>query len=103
MNQVRVGTEHFMAGAMPVSVLAGAVQNAAGRAVVDRTGLTGRYDIDLEYASTRRTGGSDLVDPGSAAPSIFTALQEQLGLKLESRKEQMYVLVIEHVEMPTPD
>ncbi len=69
--------------------------------VIDKTGLTGRYDIDLTYTPERPLPeGVNL--PGPAAdpngPSIYTAIREQLGLKLESQKVQEDVLVIGHVE-----
>jgi uncharacterized protein (TIGR03435 family) len=63
------------------------------RPVVDKTGLTGKYDFTLDWSS------SD--EPSSTAPSIFTALQEQLGLKLESAKGPVAVLVIDHIERPS--
>ena len=77
-----------------------------GRAVVDRSGLSGFFDVNLEFAPQSRP--SDLVDPSSAAAdrpadngvSIFTALQEQLGLKLDSQKSSVEVLVIESAEKP---
>jgi uncharacterized protein (TIGR03435 family) len=65
------------------------------RIVVDRTGLDGRYDIVLKW-SPEQTPKDDL-------PSLFTALQEQLGLKLESSKAMVEVLVIDSVERPTPE
>jgi len=70
------------------------------RRIVDRTGLTGTFDIDFVWAPGR-------AGPGGAAPSdvvsIFTALQEQLGLKLESRRELHDVVVIESVDRPNPN
>jgi len=64
------------------------------RPVVDRTGLTGKYDIDLKFAPINATD--------SQLPSIFTALQEQLGLKLEAEKQPVETLVIDHVDkVPT--
>ena len=84
-----------------------------GRSIVDRTGLTGRYDIDLRWTPDRvlqragaaasepiRVNGVE-IDPNG--PSIFTALQEQLGLKLESERGTVEALVIDHIERPTPD
>jgi uncharacterized protein (TIGR03435 family) len=75
-----------------------------GRSVIDRTGLTGRFVVDLEFApQPLRSDGSDpsLGDrPSSDAPSIYTALQEQLGLKLESQKSSVDVTVIDSVERP---
>ena len=77
--------------------LAGSISGGAGRVVVDKTGLDGIFEFTLRY-STQPLGGSP-----DEAPSIFTALQEQLGLKLESTKGSVEVLVIDSVERPTPD
>jgi uncharacterized protein (TIGR03435 family) len=71
-----------------------------GRLVIDETGLNGRFDVDLSW-EPENAGGSG-AQPGAAA-SIFTALQEQLGLKLEPRKDTIDVLVIDHVERPSED
>ena len=77
----------------PVSILIGNVGNQLGRIVVDKTGLTGLYDWVLEWSP-------DLaVD--STLPSLFTALQEQLGLRLEAQKGPMETLVIDRVERPS--
>jgi uncharacterized protein (TIGR03435 family) len=73
------------------------------RAVLDRTGLSGTFDITLDYAPS--LSGAQPSADGSADPSlpstIFTALQEQLGLKLESQTGPVDVLVIDHVEQPS--
>ena len=66
----------------------------AGRKVLDRTGLTGRYDIDLKWASVDDPRNPD-------GPSLFTAIQEQLGLKLDPVKAPVDVLVIDHIERPS--
>jgi uncharacterized protein (TIGR03435 family) len=74
---------------------------ALGSTVVDKTGLTGSYDIDLTYTPERPLPeGVNLPGPppDPNGPSIYTALREQLGLKLESQKVQEEVLVIDHVE-----
>ena len=73
------------------------LSNRAGRIVVDKTGLTGVYDIHLDPPQPP-PAADDTPDPG---PSIFTMLQEQLGLKLESAKEQVETLVIDHIERPS--
>jgi uncharacterized protein (TIGR03435 family) len=65
------------------------------RNVIDQTGLDGEYNFDLRWAPD---GDGDSLPDG---PSIFTALQEQLGLKLESSKAPVDVLVIDHVEKPS--
>jgi uncharacterized protein (TIGR03435 family) len=84
-----------------------------GRRVVDRTGLKAKYTFTLEYsddearATTYKAseGTNPGVDngppPDSSGPSIFTALQEQLGLKLEPTKGPVEVLVIDHIEKPS--
>jgi len=85
----------------------------AGRAIVDRTGLTGEFDLAL-YFDNRSiqgvgpAGGLGAPSPGAElAPadtvSVFTALEEDLGLKLESQTGPAEVLVIDHVERPTPN
>jgi uncharacterized protein (TIGR03435 family) len=78
-----------------------------GRTVVDRTGFAETFDYDLTWTpdvgSQLRTGSSERPASAANGPSLFTALQEQLGLKLESTKGPVSVLVIDHVERPTPD
>jgi uncharacterized protein (TIGR03435 family) len=63
-----------------------------GRVVVDKTGLDGRYDFDLKFAPD---------SPNADGPSIFTAIREQLGLRLEARKIPLEVLSVERAERPT--
>jgi uncharacterized protein (TIGR03435 family) len=82
-----------------------------GHAIVDKTGLAGRYDITLHWNSegepfvNARSLGvdsrSDDRGPDTDAPSLFTALREQLGLKLELKKLSMDVVVIDHIEVPS--
>jgi bla regulator protein blaR1 len=78
---------------------------AVGRVVIDRTGLNGRLDMDLEWTpeSTRAVGGAEAPTIDGGGVSIFTAVQEQLGLRLESTRGLVEVLVIDNVEHPTPD
>jgi uncharacterized protein (TIGR03435 family) len=71
------------------------------RVVVDRTGLLGTFDVDLTWTPDLPLGATTRGD--SKAPSLFTALEEQLGLKLEPIKGFVDVLVIDHVEKPTPN
>jgi bla regulator protein blaR1 len=79
------------------------VNQYADRPIVDQTGLTGMFDLTLTFARSQQPG-SDTISAGTAAPaSLFTALQEQLGLKLESTKAPVDVLVIDHVEEPSPN
>lgn len=75
-------------------VLASVLAGPAGRPVVDKTGIKGKYDVKLDFAPA--------TDPNSNLPSIFTALQEQLGLKLEPQRVPVTVFVIDHVNrIPT--
>lgn len=67
------------------------------RPVIDRTGLTGRYDFTLKWTYDEDRAPMD----GSAAPSLFTAMQEQLGLKLEPLKAPAPVLVVDKIERPS--
>ncbi len=80
---------------------------AVDRLVVDRTGLMGHFAITLQWTNPMSTGpqadARSGAVPSSDGPSIFTALQEQLGLKLESTTGPVDVLVIDHVEHPTED
>jgi uncharacterized protein (TIGR03435 family) len=99
------GSWVFTARGVPISILVNSLSLPAGRAVIDRTGLAGLYDIELHWtpAGLSAAAGADAPAPASDAPSIFTAVQEQLGLRLESTKAPVDVLVIDHAERPTPD
>jgi len=77
------------------------LSNIAGRPVQDQTGLTGRYDYTLQWTPDRSPAPGDSSPAPDVGPSIFTAVQEQLGLKLESEKSQVEILVIDHVERPS--
>jgi uncharacterized protein (TIGR03435 family) len=85
-----------------IGLLARELAQSQGRVVVDKTGLTGRYDLTLRWtpddASTPLLNGEP--DP-NAPPGLFTAIQDQLGLKLESSKGPVPVLVIDHIEPPS--
>jgi uncharacterized protein (TIGR03435 family) len=71
-----------------------------GREVIDRTGITGQYAISLSFAPV--DPGASAGDPAQdSAPSIFQALQDQAGLKLDSTKGPVEILVIDHAEKPT--
>ena len=71
------------------------LQNSAGRIIVDKTGLKGRYDISLKWSA------NDDPNSGDSGPDLFTALQEQLGLKLQPAKAPVDTIVIEHIERPS--
>jgi uncharacterized protein (TIGR03435 family) len=83
------------ATAVPIGNLVANLSPTVQRMVVDRTGLAGAFDFDLTYSTEQSADAS--------SPSIFTAVQEQLGLKLESVRVPMEVLVIDSIERPTAD
>jgi uncharacterized protein (TIGR03435 family) len=89
---------HMKAAHETMAQLANQISVYAGRPILDKTGLTVTYDFVFEWTMDRPAGGS-ASDP--AGPSIFTALEEQLGLKLEPQKRPMEVLVIDRAERPS--
>lgn len=96
-----------------VAFLAQNLSEQLGRTVVDQTGLKGNYDFTLKWTPDPGPAALAQVEPGSGSgpdnapppdssgPSIFTALQEQLGLELVSTKGPVDILVIDHIEMPS--
>ena len=94
------------ASAKPIDLLTNAIARQVGRPVIDKTGLTGNFDYNLEWSP-------DLSAPPGSNPDgrggpldgvpLVTALEEQLGLKLESIRAPDQVIVIERLEHPTPD
>jgi uncharacterized protein (TIGR03435 family) len=80
---------------MPIGDLAFFLSDVLGRAVVDKTGLAGKYDLALKWTPEERQTEPD------AGPPLFTAIQEQLGLKLESTKGPVDLLVVDHIERPS--
>jgi uncharacterized protein (TIGR03435 family) len=116
-SHVDGGSGHLNALGTPMSTLALLLSRKLGRTVIDRTGLTGRYDFTLTWTPWRSGAGRMLSGsgyggaekPGTATalasdtsgPSIFTAIQQQLGLKLKPARGPVEVLVIDHVEQPS--
>ena len=96
----------ILAGGIQIADLAGVLSNfVGGRPVIDRTGLTADYEFDLTWTPEVVPGPSAesfvRVDPNG--PSLFAAVQEQLGLKLEATTGPVEVLVIDSAERPTPN
>ena len=94
-----ISGNRIVAGGMTLDILAKNISQAAGRVVVDKTGLTGSYEFTLTYNRNPSAASADVGD----TVSIFTALPEQLGLKLEPDRGPVRVLVVDHIERPTPD
>ena len=107
--RMQVALGHFIGTAESLSLLARNLSQRLGRSVIDKTGLTGKYDFELTY--TPETGLNSVVGqppaqgapplPEPNGPSIFAALEEQLGLKLQSTKAPVKVLVIDSVQKPS--
>jgi bla regulator protein blaR1 len=108
------GNGQVTATGVPVSLLAEILSHQLGREVVDHTGLKGNYDFKLQWTPDENQplsgpdGGptqtpANAAPPDSSGPSLPTALQEQLGLRLESQKAPVDVFVIDHVEEPSPN
>jgi len=99
------------AGGVPINQILDLLSQNVQRIVVDRTGLTGNFDIDLTWTPEQLPQGRGDPPPGAPAlppidpngPSLFSALQEQLGLKLDSTRGPVDVLVVEKVDRPTED
>ena len=105
---LRMSPTRLEMGGFGLSELVNALGNLLGRTVVNRTGLAGPHDLTLSYSPEQLPGvplppgvPPPAVDPN--APSIFTALQEQAGLKLESTRGPVQVIVIDRAEMPVED
>jgi len=110
-NMMRMGRGQINANGVPIGLLVNQLAGMVGRSVIDKTGLTGRYNIKLTWSPDPGEGGA-LRGPGpgpdgppppssDSGPSIFTALQEQLGLRLESQKGPVELIVVDKVEKPT--
>jgi uncharacterized protein (TIGR03435 family) len=108
-----IGFGRMNVGGMPMSNLAQSLSPMVGRIVLDKTELAGAYDFELTYSpegigSPFPGGGPPLLNGAPPAvdpnlPTIFTALQEQLGLKLDSQRGPVEVVVIDRVEQPIAD
>ena len=104
---MRMGRGELTAQSIELAQLGHLLSEQMGRTVIDNTGLKGHYDFTLKWTPDRSTPmlsgatGSDSAPLPDSGPSIFTAIQEQLGLKLESQKGPVELLVIDHVEKPS--
>lgn len=92
-----LGNTHFNAEGLTTDLIAEQLSRIAGRIVVDKTGLRGRYDLKLQWTP------DDAVATEGSPPSLFTAIEEQLGLQLKAAKEPVPVLVIDHIELSSPN
>jgi uncharacterized protein (TIGR03435 family) len=98
-TMMKPGSFEMAAGTM--AQLAQSISGLAGGFVNDRTGLDGRFAVSLRYYQAPLTGPSPTPPGPDGPPEIFTALQEQLGLKLQPEKSLVPIFVIDHIERPT--
>ena len=98
------GNGRLVGQGIPLAQVAAALSQQLGRTVQDRTELKGNYDIKLEWTPDEpqraQPGPENALATDSPSTSLFTAIQEQLGLKLESRKAPVEILVVDHAEPP---
>jgi uncharacterized protein (TIGR03435 family) len=104
----RLGGRSFVSRGMTMDGLARLLRVVAGRPVLNQTNLDGAFDVELEWSSDlglaqlpRDSAGAGELRPDGV--SLFTALQEQLGLRLEAARAPVPVLIIDSAEPPTPD
>ena len=113
MFMMRAGGGEMTGQGVPLANLVMMLSQNLGRTVLDQTGLKGNYDIHLKWTPDESEAamfsgpagpkplGDNPAPQDSSGPSIFTALQEQLGLKLDSTKGPVEIIAIDHVEQPS--
>ncbi len=108
---LRMGRGQLTGMAAQIPMLTNILSGQLGRPVVDKTGLTGKYDFKLEWTPDQGPAGAP-ADPSKGGepapvstdpdgPSLFTAIQEQLGLRLESQKGPVETIVVDRIEKPS--
>ncbi len=112
-GSIGVGRGSITARGAPFATVAIALSRLLDRPVLDETGLPGNYDFRLHYDPNsagvpltglrERTPAQEAAEPSDAEPSIFAAVQEQLGLKLEAQKRPIEVFVIDSIQRPSPN
>jgi uncharacterized protein (TIGR03435 family) len=113
-RMMRMGRGQLNASGVPIQFLVQQLAQQLGRTVIDKTGLTGFYDFDLQWTPEPGHGGGGPFGGGAppppdampaatdnSGPTIFTALQEKLGLKLETAKGPVDVLIVDSVSKPS--
>jgi uncharacterized protein (TIGR03435 family) len=100
-----LGPGRLVSEGIPMYVIVNLFSNMLGRAVINHTGLTGKYDVNLQPVPESLKLQSDLAEPLSQADvlnlALIDAVEKQLGLKIESSKAPEEVLVIDHIERPS--
>ena len=100
-----LGPGRLVGEGVPMYIIANLLSNMLGRAVINNTGLTGKYDVDLQPLSDSLQLQTDPADPLAQADvlnfAIVEAVEKQLGLRMESVKAPGEILVVDHVEHPS--
>jgi uncharacterized protein (TIGR03435 family) len=94
--RVAISAGAYVRDGIPLALLADTISTRLARPIIDRTGLTGFFDIELHFRPPSETTSTD-----SDEPDLVTALEEQLGLKLESTRAPVQVTVFDRIERPT--
>lgn len=109
-GMMRMGRGQITAQQIGMASLVNSLSNQLGRIVIDKTGLTGSFDFELNWTPDEtQTGGGPFAGAGQPppppsdpnGPSLVTAIQEQLGLKLESQKGPVPLFIIDSIEKPS--
>lgn len=101
-GSANIGPNQMIAKSITTATLANLLTNMVGRPVADKTGLSGTWDIHLDFSCESTTFTcAPAANADTATASIYTALQDQLGLRLESQKGPMEFLVVDHAEKPS--
>jgi len=110
-QRIMMGRGQFKGESVPMSMLVQQISQVLGRTVIDNTGLPGTYEVDLQWTPEPGHGGGGPGGPPASAdavagadtsgPTIYTALREKLGLKLDSQKGPVEIMVIDSVAKPT--
>ena len=99
---VRMGRGQYTGRGITIGSLVTYLSGTLAQPVVDRTGLTGNYNLRLRYKPDDATGASQASgNSQDFGPSLFSALQEQLGLKLDPAREPMDTIIVDHLERPS--
>lgn len=101
MNRFEMGPGHFAATNVSMELLVSQLAYNTHRTVIDKTGLTGKYNFELKWTPEQIAAASSDNGLGDQPGSVFTALREQLGLKLVPSKGPVDTLVVDHVEKPS--
>jgi uncharacterized protein (TIGR03435 family) len=99
-GMMRFGRDRLDGQGITISSLTGFLSTRLERTIIDKTGLTGKYDVVLAFKPEDDAGGKDDGASDNNLPDLFTAVQEQLGLKLVSTKGPVDTLIIDNAEKP---